>query len=96
MQDGKVLRVDLASHVVTQLFETDAEIRALALSCDGILVVGCENGEVNAWVVSHLTPSHLGPLTKQSESIDALEFSRDGKKGFPWSLPENLAVKRSI
>ena len=80
IQDGRLLRVDLSSLEVSTVVAFDSEVTALTLSRLGVLAVGTSSGEVELWSVHGNAQNHLGQLTRREESIDMLEFSKDGNQ----------------
>ena len=80
VQDGRVLCVDLKSKAISQVVERESEITAISLSREGVLAIGNRSGEVDLYAVNRSTVKHLCQISTQNDTIELLEFSKDGSQ----------------
>jgi serine/threonine protein kinase/WD40 repeat protein len=79
-QEGNVLKVELETGRIDSIQSQDAEITAIAISPDGVLAIGNPEGNIELWSIDRREPEQLCRLVTLPNSIQLLEFSRDGKK----------------
>lgn len=79
-QEGHVLAIELETGKIERVIEDVSEVTALSTSPEGILAVGFHSGEIEFWSIYPHSPERLARLPRMTNSIQCLEFSRDGSQ----------------